>query len=225
MITMEKNNTEDNSKINELISLMNKKEKLNEELIAFLDNRGYFPMLRHPLVFSVPYSEAFNAMLNVQLAEKTKKAKQYYQEKKFSSYIFIHERPYRLNALLDCVMFLEGKEYWELLSDVWVDSENIWQNIKIWKKLLKQNKETKHFFMSDDDKAEFDKLPEAFTVYRGYIEGKNKSGLSYTTDKKRAMWFANRFGKNGKVAELTVSKKDVLAYTNRRDEKEIIFLK
>jgi hypothetical protein len=78
--------------------------------------------------------------------------------------------------------------------------------------------------MSAEDRKDFKKLPDTFKVYRGYIPGQNKGGYSYTLNKEKAKWFANRFDRNGKVVERTVNKDDVFAYLNGRNEQEIIIL-
>jgi hypothetical protein len=207
--------------------LLSKQEELHQDLVPFLDtkNSNMFPTLRHPLVYSVPYTPQMNALLNKRYEVLSEQVKKHLDEKKYSSYVFKHERPYRFQALLDVYMLLDDKEYWELVSDVWVDSENIWQNLKHWKKLLKQRGETKHFFMDEDDKKDFDNLPDKLIVYRGYIKGKNEKGLSYTTDENKAKWFAKRFYKDGQVTSRYIDKKDVFAYTNRRSENEIILIK
>ena len=77
--------------------------------------------------------------------------------------------------------------------------------------------------MSKKDLNFFNSLENEFIVYRGYTHWEN--GYSYTLDKERAVWFANRFGQNGKVKEMLVRKEDVFAYTNSREENEIIILK
>jgi hypothetical protein len=41
------------------------------------------------------------------------------------TYIWLHERPYRVEALQDIAFNLRGREYWEMVSHVWSDSENI----------------------------------------------------------------------------------------------------
>ena len=207
--------------------LLSKQEDLHEDLIPFLDTNGnqMFHTLRHPLIYLVPYVPAYNALLNKRYEVMSEKIKKYLQDKKYDSYIFMHERPYRLQAFLDINILLDNKDYWELLCDIWVDSENIWQNLNIWKKLLKRRSNSKHLFMSESDKKHFDNLPDQFVVYRGYTIGKNKTGLSYTTDEIKAKWFAKRFDKNGEVRSRRIDKKDVFAYTNKRSEMEIILLK
>jgi len=45
--------------------LLSKQEELHQDLVPFLDtkNSKMFPTLRHPLVYSIPYSPAMNALL------------------------------------------------------------------------------------------------------------------------------------------------------------------
>ncbi|MBK7362687.1 MAG: hypothetical protein IPJ01_10365 [Micavibrio sp.] len=207
--------------------LLNRKEELHEDLLPYLNlnEKDMFDSLKHPLVYSVPYSPAMNALLNKRYEVLSEDVKKAFENKKYDSYIFMHERPYRLKAFLDVESLLDDNDYWEFICDIWVDSENIWQNIKTWKKLLGQRKETKGYFMSEDDKKAFDNLPDKLIVYRGYVKGKNEKGLSYTTDENKAKWFAKRFYKDGEVTSRYVDKKDVFAYTNRRSENEIILLK
>jgi len=72
-------------------------------------------------------------------------------------------------------------------------------------------------------------LPDGdkFTVYRG-VAGKGCKrrvrGFSWTLDYEKAEWFANRFNYFGDPAvfQATIDRADVLAYTNQRNEQEII---
>jgi hypothetical protein len=68
--------------------------------------------------------------------------------------------------------------------------------------------------------------PRWSPVYRGFI-GQRGKGLSWTTDREKAVWFAERFacleelGRPRLVSGHAV-KKDVLAYFTRREEAEIV---
>jgi len=74
----------------------------------------------------------------------------------------------------------------------------------------------KDYFMDEENKAEFDKLPDKIKVYRGYDDC--PYGFSWTLSKK----IAEMFGSN--IREREVEKKDVFAYLNDRTEEEIIIL-
>jgi hypothetical protein len=80
--------------------------------------------------------------------------------------------------------------------------------------------------MNDDERAELGKLPNKFTVYRGYSSGDPEEfGMSWSTSKDVAEWFARRFARDEDdiiLEELQVAKEEVFAYLTRRSEEEII---
>lgn len=206
--------------------LINKEVELHEDLKPYVETGSFLPMLRHPLVYHVPYSEQMNGMINNFYTHKKEAAEKSLKERDYSKYIWLHERAYRVNAFSEVESYLSDKSYWGILGTIWIDSENIYQNLTFWNYFLKKDRDGKKHFMSDEDLGVFNKFPETITVYRGCKEGQNENGYSYTTDESIASWFANRFN-NGtpKVVELTVKKEDILAYTNSRGEKEVIIVK
>ena len=208
-------------------NILDKKEDICEELKIYISyNRNLkSDMLRHPLVYSVPHSVQMNALVNAQLKYKKDAVKKALEVYDYESYIWLHERPYRLQAFMEISKNLSNEKYWEILSAMWTDCENIWQNKSYWKSLLSDRPDTKHLFMSDEDRSFFNSLPETVTIYRGYIEGKNKRGFSYTLSKEKAEWFAKRYWNEGEVLTRTVNKSDIFAYTNERGEQEIIITK
>ena len=206
--------------------LMNTQVELNSHLLPYIDVSCVFlPMLRSPLVFCIPYIPTMNALLNSQYKYKTQMADEYLNKGDYEAYVFLHERPYRFQAFQKVISKLNDIQYWQILSSLWVDSENIWQNKCAWRQVFKARIESRHYFMSVKDKKVFNELPDTIDIHRGYTIGKNKSGFSYSLDYSKAEWFANRFNKSGAVHSRTVSKSDVLAYTNQRSENEIIIIK
>lgn len=213
--------------IDEIQEIMDREEALHKDLAQFLDVKSNsFPTLRHPLVYSIPYSPRLNALLNKQYEQKTKRSTILLEKGNYEGYVFMHERPWRFQAFQKVFAKLNDQQYWELLNSLWTDSENIWQNKTGWKMFFRARYGSRHLFMSKEDKKVFDKLPDEITIYRGYTKGRNKSGYSYTLDKAKAKWFSTRFNRiGGEVLTRVVKKKDVLAYTNARGEKEIVIIK
>lgn len=203
--------------------IFSKKEELNEELKPYLSNKP-FPMLRHPLLYHMMYSEQMNAMINMQFKFKKEQIEKSSNSKDWETYIYTHERPYRLNAFLEVERNLSDVQYWEILGSIWTDSENIWQNKETWRNLIKSNRGSKEFFMSNEDRMHLIKLPNVIKVYRGCIANKNKTGLSYTLSKEKAEWFSKRFNTDGIVVEREVKKHKIFAYLNSRGEDEVIIL-
>ena len=139
-------------------------------------------------------------------------------------YLFAMSKPSRLRAFLEIRFKLGDREYWEFLSQLYVESEAIHQNIGAWKEFLSEKRPCSEFFMTLKDREVLKALPETFPIYRGY--GRYKSGLSYTLSREMAEWFASRFAKSGEpagnVRERTIAKTQVFAYLGARNEQEIV---
>ncbi|WP_297516621.1 hypothetical protein [Flavobacterium sp.] len=202
-------------------------EELLPELKASIIDGGLFnrKSIQHPLVIG-DIGMMPNSYYNNQLMRKKERLKEFENNKEFESYLFLIEKPFRVTFFSDLVKQHKikklSKKYWKILSSLWTGSENIFQNKELWDDLLK-DKSNSHYFMSKKDLKFFNSLENEFIVYRGYSHWEN--GYSYTLDKERAIWFADRFGQNGFVKERLVRKEEVFAYTNSREENEIIILK
>lgn len=215
--------TETRMDTSSVLDLLNKKEPLCEELSMYRGRSKSFEVIQHPLVFSVPYSETENALLNHTLKVKQEMANKYMDEEDWGGYVFLHETPCHLSAFEDISANLSSKEYWSLLGEIWVLSENIWQNQDKWQELLTSCRPDKEYFMEEEDRKYFNSLPDTITIHRGYKE--NKNGFSYSLSEEKAQWFANRWKKEGVVITRTIKKEDAFAYMGGRKESEIITLK
>ena len=206
------------------VALLNRNEDLIPELKAHFHNKT-FPMLQHPLVYSIPHFSEMNAYVNEQWRQKTVMLSKAVDEKKWESYIFIHERPYRMTAFCNIVKYLRDDEYWSLLKTVWVDSENIWQYKQVWIDFLTSTRKGfSRNFMNMTERGFLASLPDKVTIFRGYDESREGAadGLSYTLDHKIATKFSYRRCKKPALKTLIVDKEQILAFINQRGEEEII---
>ena len=133
---------------------------------------------------------------------------------------------YRLMFLNDISKFLSSEEFSDLLGDAWVTSEyaNLDENVTK-KQLLKLFKDAdKSKLMSEDELETFEDFEDEVVVYRGVGSGNknNIKALSWTTSFGKAKWFAERWGKGGKIYAATISKENILAYFDRKNEDEVI---
>lgn len=187
---------------------------LHPDLAPYLEPMEHFgQMLRHRLVYSVPYfgpaeNERLNKYYEVQL-QRLRKAQ---ETKNHHLYVFTHERAYRLDALMELYGEIPAVELIPLILDVYIDSENISANADSWEQLLETLTGTDPWNTEQE-------LPDGeFTIYRGGT----KEGFSWTTDLEQAKWFANRWRDNHPVWKATVTKRDIIGYCDGRGEKEII---
>lgn len=180
------------------------------------------PIVHHPLVVSVPYSPILNEYLNKVFAMKTQRVAASLAARDWHQYIWWHERPYRLDIFLTIMGRLDGATYWNLLGDIWTDTETIYVNRRVWMTLLTSSQPDRQAIMSAEEQSIFAALPDKVMVYRGYVPGKNKRGLSWTLSEVKARWFADRFGQGGAVCQRIVRRSAILAYFNRRGEDEVV---
>ena len=210
---------------NDLHQLLEQKEDLNPELAAYKEQVAGFICIRHPLFYEMIYVEQMNGYYNASFEIKKKMLERYHQEQNWSCVVFTHERPYRLNAFVEIVDKInDPKVYWKLLGEIWVDSENIWQNIKAWRKLLSVKTPDRNYMMDELELEEYNKLPDKVLAFRGCQIGKNKNGLSWTLDKDVANMFAKRFRQNGEVISQEFNKNRIVALFHGRKEKELVII-
>jgi len=193
--------------------------KLYPELQNYIVETPIGQYIKHPLVHQ-PYLSA--TLANQQLDQKYKYLRKAIETKNFSQIIWLHERPYRLLAFKDIQKDLDNKTYWKLLSLIWTDTENSYQDLETWKKLFKSKKGNKENLMGGQELETFESLDNELIVYRGCVKGLNENGLSWTLDKQQAEWFAKRFDNNGIVKEKRILKRNIVAYFSGRGEEEVI---
>jgi hypothetical protein len=205
------------------VELMRREEPVLRELRPFV--RGN--MLRHPLIIEDIGEPDHAALVNARYREVKTKAEVALEKGDWSMHIALHQRPYRLKALKNCVdSGLSGSEYWHNVGDVWIDSGNIFQGLREWKKVWCSNESGREACMDDKERAALADLPEWFRVWRGTAHQRSVRGLSWTTDKEKAEWFARRLAIETQplLAQGTVAKKDVKAVFLGRGESEVVSL-
>jgi len=209
----------------DLLEAFGTQEDLHPDLQDYLEEGGRFgPMLRHPLVYSMMHAPQLNAMVNKQYLAKLEAVAEALTENEWHSYIFLHERPYRIGAFTNVSGHMSDSDYWELLATIWVDSENIRQSPHAWEELLGADRPGREAMMLPDEREAFDALPDVIDVHQGHTTTAH-DGWSWTTDKAVAEWFARRFIEDGEQPVVTsgkVRKDRVIAYLLRRNESEIL---
>lgn len=200
-------------------------EELCDELAEHVyDSEGFGPMLKHPLVFSVPLT--LPGLANRALEQKTASLARAIERKDWHTVVFLHERPYRLAAFIDYVTgrdedggalpLGQDEDERDLAATVWVDSENIPQCMDDWTALFAS---TSLWLGDAEEREAFDALPDPITAWRGEIDD---GGWSHTTDEKIARFFATRFGANAEIIKVEIPKDKVFGYLTRRGESELL---
>lgn len=136
-------------------------------------------------------------------------------------------KPYKLTWFNMCKEYLTPEQYGEYLKLAWIDEDNPNQDVNVTRRKAIQlfNKAEKKYLMDKDELKTYEELPKKLTVWRGVSPGRERFGLSWTNRIDIAGWFKKRFEneeKKGYILEASIDKKDILAYFDSRDEKEIV---
>ena len=137
-------------------------------------------------------------------------------------YVFLHKGQYRTQAFKAISVRLADDEYWELLSEIWLASDNVWQNLEDWKVLLTSRRSHREEMMHVGEQAFLSNLKHTVTIYRGCMKDLNEGGLSWTLDRSIAESYAERIGEGGIVLQRKINKPEIVAYLDGREESEII---
>lgn len=217
--------------------------KLHPDLAAhvYLDPRFGRRVLDHPLLKILPFDTRQRYPKGWPWKNCIDQANQNYAFKiealedallngDWGAFVFLHERPYRVRALMEAIEALGGNmtALWPLVADVWTDSENIHQFGSDWREIWTTRCKFRHRVMQAYERKRLATLPDELSLWRGVSHPDSVQGMSWTLDQAKAEWFARRFaGSDGRKPLLvsgTVKKTNVLAYFSARREREIVVL-
>lgn len=209
-----------------LLSLYSRQEDLHPDLVPCLDKTGGHPMywmIRHPL-----YVESYsrNAVHNYHYLSAKERLAKAEADGDWLAWIGVHAQPFWWGALAEIADKLTDSEYWEAVGEVFCSVDNGHQYRAVMRRLLSSKRPGREAMMALEEREELGRLPSVITVHRGYGVASCKLGWSWTLDRDKAVWFAERFaaldGVRPKVISGTCDKADVVAYFSRRDESEVV---
>lgn len=199
-------------------------------------NSEFYPIfIQHPIFESAFQSVNINGqykIINITESEDDLKiVREYFEEciDKCQNVIDVYmiiRKSYKLTFIKFIKPYLNMKDFCNLLSDAWITSENPNGDINVSTNLaVKWFKQAdKQILMNKEEYQVYLSFPDYLTVYRGVAINRNQYGLSWTTDYEKAKWFAHRFDtdEKGYVLKATISKENILAYFNSREEFEVV---
>lgn len=137
-------------------------------------------------------------------------------------------------AFLAISRILKERLYWKALRIAYDCSDNLYHYRYDVKKSFKSDEPFRDYMMSKRERDYLHNLPEEITIYRGMTRKEFASkefGISWSIKKEIAEFFAFTYGRNFStkhlkktVHQMTINKKDVIAFLNERKEFEISYL-
>lgn len=127
-------------------------------------------------------------------------------------------KPYKLMFLSEVKDYLCEADYGVSLREAYTLTEFPFQYGLDKLKALFDLSSPEHL-MTPKDYEFWLSLPQELRLYRG---SEYKCGMSWTLDRSKAEWFADRFNTDGKVFELVINKSSTYGYFSDRGESEIV---
>lgn len=141
-----------------------------------------------------------------------------------TDFLMIIRKSYYMAFMKYGNFFMSPEDYGKFLAEAWTIQENPNMDVNVSHEEARElfRNADPRYLMSEEDREYLEKQPDTLTLYRGVAEGRSYEGLSWTDSKEKAGWFAHRFGGEGIIREITISKNRVLAYFSNRDESEFV---
>lgn len=134
--------------------------------------------------------------------------------KDYMTFSYLLTKPYRLFFYKETKRYASEEDAGAFLTNVWraVENPNAEVNETMFQKLKMFKEISQEYLMDEEELKKFYELPEIVTVFRGLQGPRTKiKALSWTLDKDKAEWFANRWKKGNGVYQATINKKYIIA--------------
>ena len=140
----------------------------------------------------------------------------------------------RFEKFLEMRGELDGENVFYALMNAYISSDNLYEYRDEIKESFGTLEPKQPRFLEVEDEEYFNALPDQVTIYRGMtveeFEG-GEYGVSWSLKKEVAEFFANTYGRNHSTSQqetvvmsLTISKNEIISFTNDRNEFEVIYI-
>ncbi len=140
----------------------------------------------------------------------------------------------RFEIFLNHCKFFIDWEYWYGLRLAYTCSDNLFQYKGLVRAAFVAKVKDRKYLMTESERVFLKGLPQKVTIYRAMTVKESKSnqfGVSWTLSKDVADFYKEKYIRNHAtknepktIIEKVVTKKNIIAYFNGREEQEIIYL-
>jgi hypothetical protein len=191
-----------------------RRRMLNQYLQDHLEEHFGDTWIHSPFTAEIYHGSRYDDTLNVEYEAWVVARKKAIDEGRFEDYVWLAARPYRLNAFEELVICkaIGYERAAKLIMAIWRDVELPGFHEDYWRVLFADFRDSQAFADTKRD------LPKRFKVWRGG----DADGLSWTMDEAVARTFSTMHRRNGEIHSKVIGRKQVLFYTDNRNEKEVV---
>lgn len=204
----------DFEKVNELLS---RRERLRPDLRPFLQKtqHGYF--IRHPFCNEMVCDLGRCALIHHTIDERAARADACFEANDYEGYINCIEIYSQPEWLAKDADLLPDDSYWRLLRRIFRSQKCTHNYRDLFDELFRADRPGRENLMTPQEREVLATLPDVLTVFRGYSDDDYEGyaeGISWTLDRREAVWRANfnSEAEHPRVITGKVRKEDIWAF-------------
>ncbi len=212
----------------DLDELINREEPLRKKYMRYvIERHGGGRSLVHPVLHAPVIRLDRCAYLHREIETGEAVATELLGDGNVYGFVCCHTAPFRVAAFRKALRKLgakiKDKDYWQTLRLAYETNENPSGHCHTFRRWLAARRRSREYFMELEERDLLRRLPDSFTVYRGYSRFRGE-GMSWTLDRRVADWFAHRRADWGQPRVITglVRRDDVLALLESAGEAEVL---
>lgn len=201
---------------------MDRIEPLRKELLEYVEETpvGYF--IRHPFCNEMIPDLNYCALIHETIDERAAKADALFEAHDYEGYINCIEIYSQPEWFAKDADLIPDERYWHLLTGIYQCQKYTHYSRDLFDRLLRADRPGRENLMTPEEREVLARLPDVLTVYRGYSDDDEEGyaeGISWTLDRRAAVWYANwhRESESPRMITGKVRKEQVWAYFNGGD--------
>jgi hypothetical protein len=172
--------------------LLERYEPLRPELHSYLEQTRFGFFIRHTFCNTSVVDLDRCALIHHTIDEQTAKADACFESQDWEGYIGCVEIYRQPEWLAKDADLLPDDRYWDLLGRVYQSQKFTHYSRDVFDKCFRSQRPGRENLMEPGERALLARLPEQFTVYRGFWDEEGfEDGNAWTLDSRAAVWYAN----------------------------------
>lgn len=197
-------------------------EPLRKELHQYLEKTKFGYFIRHPFCNEMIPDLNYCALIHETVDERAAKADDLFEAHDYEGYINCIEVYSQPEWLAKDADLIPNERYWHLLSGIYQSQKYTHYHRDLFDGLFRAERPGRINLMTPEEREVVARLPDVLTVYRGYSDDDEEGyaeGISWTLDRRAAVWYANwhRESESPRMITGKVRKEHVWAYFNGGD--------
>lgn len=198
-------------------SIYERHEPLRQELYEYLDRTPVDLFIRHPFCNDSIHDIDRCSAIHARIDRQTAKANACFEAGDYEGYLRCVDVTFQPDFLNKDAWLFGNAQYWNLLRTAYDNQKHTVCHRKTFETLFADGRPSREQLMTPEERNALARLPDVFTVYRGFGDEEYADGIAWTLHRPTALWYAHRDSGYPTVRVGRIRKVDVYAYCDGGD--------